>query len=199
MSISAYIEHQRYDSDLTLEILNDEKNHILPFIVLERLSSVIVSLTFTVLLKSRDLFCFERKIKLKLRFRELRIGWPIILSIQWRKYTRHRWNLSIEHCRRVLHLSYWEYQYFCMSWFAFNKKKRLRPSYVQNIFTGPATPFNYPWDTCSWKDREVGKSEVGKSQADIERTGFPTSARTFQLQLELSNFSSNFPTSARTF
>ena len=49
MSISAYIEHQSYDSDLTLEILNDEKDHILPFIVLERLSSVIVSFSFTVL------------------------------------------------------------------------------------------------------------------------------------------------------
>ena len=52
MSISAYIEHQKYDSDLSLEILNDEKNHLLPFIVLERLSSVIVSLSFSVLLKS---------------------------------------------------------------------------------------------------------------------------------------------------
>ena len=70
-----------------------------------------------------DLFCFGQKTKLKFRFRELRIGWPIILLIQWRKFTRNRWNLSIEHCRLVLHLSYWEYQYFCMSWFTFNKKR----------------------------------------------------------------------------
>ena len=56
MSISAYIEHQRYDSDLTLEILKDEKDHILPFIVLERLSSVIVSLSFIVLCTSPATF-----------------------------------------------------------------------------------------------------------------------------------------------
>ena len=44
----AYIEHQSYDSELTLKILLDEKDHILPYIILERLSSVIVSLSTTV-------------------------------------------------------------------------------------------------------------------------------------------------------
>ena len=44
----AYIEHQSYDSELTLKILLDEKEHILPYIILERLSSVIVSLSTTV-------------------------------------------------------------------------------------------------------------------------------------------------------
>ena len=55
----------------------------------------------------------------------------------------------------------------------------------------------------SWKE----PSEVGKNRAKLEsfaaigkcRSNFPNSARTFQLQLELSNFSANFSTSAGTF
>ena len=42
----AYIEHQTYESDLTVETLLEEKDHILPYILMERLSSVIVSLFY---------------------------------------------------------------------------------------------------------------------------------------------------------
>ena len=42
----AYIVHQTYESDLTVETLLEEKDHILPYILMERLSSVIVSLFY---------------------------------------------------------------------------------------------------------------------------------------------------------